>query len=60
MVLTVAPQFVMQAKEAFVGFGVEKLTGHRILGGFIGSKSHKSNWLQEISRFLGQIYEQNF
>ena len=47
MVLIVAPQFVEQAKEAFVGFGVEILTGHRILGGFIGSGSEKSNWLQK-------------
>ena len=47
MVLIVAPQFVEPAKEAFVGFGVEILTGHRILGGFIGSESEKSNWLQK-------------
>ena len=47
MVLIVAPQFVEQAKEAFVGFGVEILTGHRILGGFIGSESEKSNWLKK-------------
>jgi len=26
---------------------VEILTGHRILGGFIGSESEKSNWIQK-------------
>ena len=51
MVLVVAPEFIEQAKEVFEGYGVEILTGHRILGGFIGSESEKSNWIQKKVAF---------
>ena len=45
MILVVAPQFVDRAKERFKEFGVQVLTGHRLLGGFIGSESEKSSWV---------------
>ena len=47
MILIVAPQFVEQAKIDFQEFGVEVLTGHRILGGFVGSQEDKSDWLKK-------------
>ena len=47
MILIVAPQFVEQAKIDFQEFGVEVLTGHRILGGFVGSPEDKSDWLKK-------------
>ena len=47
MILVVTPQFVDRAKERFKEFGVQVLTGHRLLGGFIGSASEnlKSSWV---------------
>ena len=47
MVLIVAPQFVEQAGETFHDFGIKVLTGHRLLGGFVGSDSEKSEWIQK-------------
>ena len=47
MVLVVAPQFLDQAKEIFKEFGLKILTGHRLLGGFIGSEDEKVSWVMK-------------
>ena len=44
MVLIVAPQYVEQATETFHDFGIKVLTGHRLLGGFVGSDTE---WIQK-------------
>ena len=33
-----------EARGTFNDFGVEVLTGHRLLGGFIGSEEEKKSW----------------
>jgi hypothetical protein len=42
MVLIVAPQFAEEAKLTFREYGIQILTGHRLLGGFIGTEEDKS------------------
>ena len=54
MILIVAPQFVEEAREFFKEFGLQVVTGHRLLGGFIGSSSEKSAWLQKKIDFWVQ------
>ena len=57
MVLIVAPQFVEEAKECFKEFGLQVVTGHRLLGGFIGSSLEKSAWLKKKIDFWIQSVE---
>jgi hypothetical protein len=46
-VLIVAPQYAEQARVFFDGFGVEVVTGHRFLGGFVGSEADQSAWMKK-------------
>ena len=50
-VLIVAPDFLEKAHEAFHNIGVQIVTGHRVLGGFIGSDSEKETWLEKKLNF---------
>jgi hypothetical protein len=45
--LVVAPQFLEEAKTLFEDLGVEVVTGHRFLGGFIGDPSSKDIYIQQ-------------
>ena len=45
--LVVAPQFLEEAKELFSSYGVEIVTGRKVLGGFIGKREDIESWLQK-------------
>ena len=46
-ILIVAPEFVTSATKTFGELGVKVVTGHRVLGGFIGSEREKASWVTE-------------
>ena len=43
--LVVSPNFVEKAKQLFSPYGINIVEGHRVLGGFVGSKSEGINWV---------------
>ena len=49
--LIVAPDFLEKASEDFHNIGVLIVSGHRVLGGFIGSESEKETWLEKKLNF---------
>ena len=53
-VLIVAPKFVEKATAIFGDFGVQIVTGQRVLGGFIGSDLDKKAWLEQKISFWSQ------
>ena len=46
-ILAVAPGNVAQAEEHFRGLGIQVVTGHRYLGGFLGNAAAERKWLEE-------------
>ena len=52
IILVVAPRNVARSEEFFWGMGIQVVTGHRYLGGFIGDKETKKRWLSgKITRW---------
>ena len=51
MILIVAPQFAEEAKLLFQEYGIVILTGHRLLGGFIGTEEEKLAWIKQKNDF---------
>jgi len=45
--LVVAPEFVEEAAKVFEGYAVNIVTGHKLLGGFIGDELETEKWLQQ-------------
>ena len=45
------PEFVEEAAKAFEGYAVNIVTGHKLLGGFIGDELETEKWLQQKSTF---------
>ena len=46
-ILFVAPGNVAQAKEQFRGQGIQVVTGHQYLGGFLGDLAAEREWLEK-------------
>ena len=44
-ILVMAPENVARAEEHFRGLGIQVVTGHRYLGGFLGDMAEKREWL---------------
>ena len=49
-ILGVAPGNVAQDEEHFRGLGIQVVTGHRYLGGFLGDIAAEREWLEKRSR----------
>ena len=45
IILVVAPRNVARSEEFFWGMGIQVVTGHRYLGGFIGDREAEKRWL---------------
>ena len=45
--LVVGPEFVEEAAKVFEGYEVNIVTGHKLLGGFIGDELETEKWLQQ-------------
>ena len=45
--LVVHPDYVGEAKDFFKGYKINIVTGHRFLGGYVGSEADCQNWVEE-------------
>ena len=45
--LVVHPHYVNKAKYFFKGYNIKIVTGHRFLGGYVGSEADCQNWAEE-------------
>ena len=45
--LVVHPDYVDEAKDFFKGYKINIVTGHRSLGGYVGSEADYQNWVEE-------------
>ena len=51
--LVVAPEFVEEAAKVFEGYAVNIVTGHKLLGGFIGDELETEKWVQQKKSTVG-------
>jgi hypothetical protein len=52
--LIVAPIYLEYAQKIFHEYDIEIITGHRILGGFVGSKGDRDEWIRSKTDFWVQ------
>ena len=56
--IVIYPDFIQEAQTVFDGMGIQIVTGHKFLGGFIGGKDDTVIWMEKkIERWVSAVHK---